>query len=56
MSVINNNLINYGSYSYYVIKGERIPSVYMPPLYTYFCIHFILGLDNFLTVKLILLI
>ena len=56
-SVINNNLINYGSYSYYVIEGERIPTVYMPPLYTYFLYSFsFLGLDNFLTVKLILLI
>lgn len=56
-NIINNNLINYGSYSYYVIEGERIPTVYMPPLYTYFLYSFsFLGLDNFLTVKLILLI
>ncbi len=56
-NVINNNLINYGSYSYYVIEGERIPTVYMPPLYTYFLYSFsFLGLKNFLTVKLILLI
>ena len=34
--IINTNLINYGELSYYFINDQRIPSIYMPPLYSYF--------------------
>jgi hypothetical protein len=55
--IINYNLINFGEFSYYLINGERIPTIYMPPLYSYFLYLFsFLELSEFVTVKIILFI
>ncbi len=55
--IINDNLINFGEFSYYLINGERIPTIYMPPLYSYFLYLFsFLELSEFVTVKIILFI
>ena len=55
--IIYQNLINYGEFSYHEIKGKRLPTVYMPPLYAYFIYSFsFLGLDELTTTKLILFI
>ncbi len=54
--IINQNLVNFGEFSYYEIDSNRIPSIYMPPLYSYFLYSFsFLNLDQFLTTKLILI-
>ena len=50
----NQNLINYNSFLYHQIDGEFVPSIYMPPLYSYFIYFFKLNLNYFITVKLIL--
>lgn len=55
--IINDNLINYGEFSYYFIDGERIQTIYMPPLYSYFLYIFsFFGMNEFITVKIILAI
>tara|TARA_X000000950_G_C13830510_1_gene625947 strand:- start:89 stop:1312 length:1224 start_codon:yes stop_codon:yes gene_type:complete len=54
--IIINNLINHKSFSYYEIDNKKVPSVYMPPLYVYYIyLFYLLGLKNFLTVKIILI-
>ena len=55
--IINTNLINYGELSYYFINNQRIPSIYMPPLYSYFLylFHFF-NLEELYTVKLVLVV
>ena len=55
--IINTNLINYGELSYYFINDQRIPSIYMPPLYSYFLylFHFF-NLEELYTVKLVLVV
>ena len=54
--IINQNLVNFGEFSYYEIDSNRIPSIYMPPLYSYFLYSFsFLNLDQFFTTKLIII-
>lgn len=54
--IITNNLINYNSFSYYEFDNKKIPSAYMPPLYAYYIyLFYLLGLKNFLTIKVILI-
>ena len=55
--IINQNLIEYGEFTYHEIGGIRVPSIYMPPLYPYFLYSFsFFGLDQIITTKLILLV
>ena len=52
--IINQNLIEYGEFTYHEIGGIRVPSIYMPPLYPYFLYSFsFFGLDQIITTKLI---
>ena len=53
--VIVKNLLSDSSFSYHEIDGQKIPTVYMPPLYVYLIyIVTIFGFSEFTTVKIIL--
>jgi 4-amino-4-deoxy-L-arabinose transferase-like glycosyltransferase len=53
--IIVKNLLSDSSFSYHEINGQKIPSIYMPPLYAYliYIVSFI-GFSEFTTVKIIL--
>ena len=40
--IIVRNLINYNSLSYHKINEISLPTAYMPPLYSFFYIYFLL--------------
>lgn len=53
---INQNLVEFGEFSFYEIDGQRIPSVYMPPLYPYILYFFFkLNFEYYYTIKLVLI-
>ena len=53
--VIVKNLLSDSSFSYHEIDGQKIPTVYMPPLYVYLIyIVTFFGFSEFATVKIIL--
>lgn len=56
--ILLSNLKNFQSLSFYAIDGYRlVPSVYMPPLYTFFLyfFYFLANFNDFLAVKIILI-
>lgn len=55
--ILVNNLIENQSLLYHEIEGEKLPSVYMPPLYSFFLYFFyLMNFSNIITVKIILII
>ena len=55
--ILVNNLIENQSLLYHEIEGEKLPSVYMPPLYSFFLyLFYLMNFSNFITVKTILII
>lgn len=53
---LNQNLVQFGEFSFYEIDGQRIPSVYMPPLYSYILYFFFkFNFEYLFTIKLVLI-